>query len=117
MLGLPFSSIYSATKSAITRFSESLRYELEDTNIHVSIIFPDITATDLALEVTTDAAMSTKTVRSLNQQGVERYGSPHRKLQSPEEVAHAVLACALRPRSAIYLYASMGWSDASCHLQ
>ena len=103
MLGLPFSSIYSATKSAIMRFSESLRYELEDTNIHVSIIFPDITATDLALEVTTDAAMSTRTVRSLNQQGVERYGSPHRKLQSPEEVAHAVLACALRPRSAIYL--------------
>lgn len=103
MLGLPYISIYAATKSAIMRFSESIRYELEDANIHVSVIFPDITSTDLAVEVTPDAAMSTKTVRSLNQQGVEQYGSPLRRLQSPEEVAYAVLACALRPRGAIYL--------------
>lgn len=103
MLGLAYSSIYAATKSAVMRFSEALRYELEDTNIHVSVIFPDFTASDMALEVTPDAAMSTKTVRSLNQQGVEQYGSPPGRLQSPEKVAHAVLACALHPRGAMYL--------------
>jgi len=103
MLGLPYASIYAATKAAIARFSEALRYELEDCNIHVSVIYPDFTATDLALEVTPDANRRTRTVRSLNRQGVEKYGHPISKLRSPEGVAQAVLACALHPRCDVYL--------------
>jgi len=103
MMGLPYASIYAATKAAIARFSEALRYELEDYSIHVSVIYPDFTATDLALEVTPDANRRTRTVRSLNRQGVEKYGRPAAKLRSPEGVAQAVLACALRPRSDVYL--------------
>lgn len=103
MLGLPYASIYAATKAAIMRFSEGLRYELEDSNIPVSVVFPDFTATDLAFEVTPDANTPTRTVRSLNQQGVKEYGPPPVRLQSPEDVARAVLACALRPRSEVYL--------------
>ncbi len=103
MIGLPYVSIYAATKAAIARLSEGLRYELEDCNIHVSVIYPDFTATDLALEVTPDANMRTRTVRSLNQQGVEKYGYPISGLRSPEDVAQAVLACSLQPRSGVYL--------------
>jgi len=103
MIGLPYASIYAATKAAIARFSEGLRYELEGSNIHVSVIYPDFTATDFALEVTPDAKMRTRTVRSLNQQGVEKYGHPVSGLRSPQDVAQAVLACALHPRSEVYL--------------
>lgn len=38
--GLPFRGIYSATKSAVERISESMRMELAQWNIHVSIIEP-----------------------------------------------------------------------------
>lgn len=103
LFGLPYASIYAATKAAMTRFSEALRYELEESNIHVSVIFPDFTATDLALEVTPNAGMRTRTVRSLNQQGLKAYGHPPVRLQSAEEVAREVLGCALSPRNEVYL--------------
>lgn len=103
MIGLPYTSIYAATKAAIARLSEGLRCELEDSNIEVSVIYPDFTATDLALAVTPAAGMRTRTVRSLNPEGVEKYGHPIFRLQSPEDVGQAVLACVLRPRSEVYL--------------
>lgn len=103
MMGLPYASIYAATKAAIARFSEGLRYELEDSNIHVSVIYPDFTATDLVLAVTPGAGMRTRTVRSLNQEGVEKYGHPISRMQSPEDVAQALLGCVLHPRSEVYL--------------
>lgn len=103
VLGLPFASVYSATKAAIFRFSESLRYELENTGIHVSVVFPDFTSTDLALEVTTSAESSTRTLRLLNPEWIRQYGSPLGKVQSPEDVAQAVLGCTLKPRKEIYL--------------
>lgn len=103
MLGLPYAGFYAATKAAVMRFSEALRYELESSNIDVSVIYPDFTATDLALEVTPGAGMRPRTVRFLNARGIQKYGSPTVKLQSPEKVAQAVLACALRPRMELYL--------------
>lgn len=38
--GLPFRGVYSASKSAVDRFSETLRMELAQWNIHVSIMQP-----------------------------------------------------------------------------
>ena len=103
MFGLPYASIYAASKAAMMRFSESLRYELEGSDIQVSVIYPDFTATDLALEVTSGAGMVTRTVRRLNQEGVKNYGGPVARLRPPEEVAQAILACALRPRGEVCL--------------
>jgi short-subunit dehydrogenase len=103
MFGLPYASIYAATKAAIARFSEALRYELEDTDIHVSVIYPDFTSTDMALEVALDGDTATRTVRSLSPQWVREHGSPRAGLQSPDAVARAVLACARRPRKEVYL--------------
>jgi len=103
MFGLPYASVYAASKAAMMRFSESLRYELEGSDIKVSVIYPDYTATDLATEVTPGADMATRTVRGLNQEGVKKYGRPVARLRSPEEVAQAILACALRPRGEVFL--------------
>src|SRR3972149_5359872 len=103
MFGLPYASIYAASKAAMMRFSESLRYELEGSDIKVSVIYPDYTATDLATEVTPGAGMATRTARGLNQEGVKKYGRPVARLRSPEEVAQAILACALRPRGEVFL--------------
>lgn len=116
VLGLPYAAIYAATKAAIVRFSEALRCELENSNIHVSTIYPDFTATDLALEVTTGAGTATRTVRSLNRQGIEKYGIPTAGLQTPEEVARVVLACALRPRGEIYLSSRIRFSELARYL-
>lgn len=103
MMGLPYTSIYAATKAAVMRFSEALRYELEGSNIFVSVIYPDFTSTDLALEVTPGGGMETRTVRSLNPEGLAKYGAPTVRLGSPTKVARAVLECALRPRRELYL--------------
>jgi short-subunit dehydrogenase len=37
---MPYSTIYNASKYAVVGFSESLRYELEDKNIRVSVVCP-----------------------------------------------------------------------------
>jgi len=103
MLGLPYASIYAATKAAIARFSEALRYELEGTNVHVSVVYPDFTSTDLALEVAVDRAASLTIVRSLSPQWMKKHGPSKMRLQSAETVARAVIACALHPRREIYL--------------
>ncbi len=43
---VPFFAIYTASKTAVLSFSRSLRYELRDTNISVSVLSPGSTNTD-----------------------------------------------------------------------
>ncbi len=45
--GLPFRGIYSASKSALDRFSETMRMELKPANIHVSIVQPGDVRTNI----------------------------------------------------------------------
>ena len=40
LLPVPFQALYCATKYAVVGLSESLRFELEDENIHVSVVCP-----------------------------------------------------------------------------
>lgn len=47
LIGLPFYSVYAATKSGIARFGESLRRELHETAIHVATVYPGATDTDM----------------------------------------------------------------------
>jgi NAD(P)-dependent dehydrogenase (short-subunit alcohol dehydrogenase family) len=59
LVGLPFNSIYHATKFGVDGLSESLNYELRPFNIRVKIVAPGCVATDFAtrsLKQTMDGA-------------------------------------------------------------
>ncbi len=45
--GLPFRGIYSASKGALDRFSETMRMELKPTNIRVSVVQPGDVCTNI----------------------------------------------------------------------
>lgn len=47
LVGMPFYSVYAATKSGLSQFDESLRRELIGTGIHVSTVYPGATDTDM----------------------------------------------------------------------
>lgn len=47
LTGLPFYTVYAATKSGIARFGEALRRELHGTGVHVATAYPGATATDM----------------------------------------------------------------------
>lgn len=46
-LPVPGQSIYGASKAAVKLFTEGLYAELLDTNVHVSVVFPGATATNI----------------------------------------------------------------------
>ena len=45
LVGMPFYSVYAATKSGLARFGESLRRELIGTGVHVATVYPGATET------------------------------------------------------------------------
>lgn len=47
LVGMPFYSVYAATKAGISQFGESLRRELINDNVHVATVYPG--ATDTAM--------------------------------------------------------------------
>jgi short-subunit dehydrogenase len=47
-LPVPGQSIYGASKAAVKLLTEGLYAELKDTNVHVSIVFPGATKTDIS---------------------------------------------------------------------
>ncbi|TFD70727.1 SDR family NAD(P)-dependent oxidoreductase [Cryobacterium gelidum] len=47
LLGIPFYSVYAATKAGLARFGESLRRELTGTGVHVATVYPGATDTDM----------------------------------------------------------------------
>ena len=53
LVGMPFYSIYAATKSGLSQFGESLRRELIGTGVHVATVYPG--ATDTAMMTSQNA--------------------------------------------------------------
>ncbi|GEP25737.1 MULTISPECIES: SDR family oxidoreductase [Cryobacterium] len=53
LVGMPFYSIYAATKSGLAQFGESLRRELIGTGVHVATVYPG--ATDTAMMTSQNA--------------------------------------------------------------
>ena len=47
LVGMPFYSVYAATKAGLARFGESLRRELTGTGVHVATVYPGATDTDM----------------------------------------------------------------------
>ncbi|WP_198416631.1 SDR family NAD(P)-dependent oxidoreductase [Cryobacterium ruanii] len=47
LVGMPFYSVYAATKAGLARFGESLRRELTGMGVHVATVYPGATDTDM----------------------------------------------------------------------
>jgi uncharacterized protein len=84
---LPGRAAYAATKFALVAVSESLRFELRGSGVHVSLVYPIYTVTEFH-----DAEPKRFRLR--------RRGPA----QTAEEVAHAMLRCLRRPRAEVYPY-------------
>jgi short-subunit dehydrogenase len=56
-VGMPYYSMYCASKYAMRGFSEALRRELRHDGIHVTVVYPGVTATDLLENVEIDGLM------------------------------------------------------------
>jgi len=56
-VGMPYYSMYCASKYAMRGFSEALRRELRRDGIHVTVVYPGVTATDLLENVEIDGLM------------------------------------------------------------
>jgi short-subunit dehydrogenase len=90
--GLPLSGVYSATKFALDGLTQSMRLELKDTGIHVSIINP--------------AATRTPFFAHSRRGDVGGEFKPIGHVQPAEAVAAAIVACIRRPAVEIYPYRS-----------
>jgi len=60
-LPVPGQSIYGASKAAVKLMTEGLYAELLDTNVHVSVVFPGATATDITKNSGVDAPKASAT--------------------------------------------------------
>ena len=88
--GLPLSGIYCATKFALNGLSESLRIELKNSGIFVSLIHPAGTRTEFSTAIRKGDIVTNFT--SIGHQ------------QSSEEVASAIVRCVRDPRIEMYPY-------------
>jgi short-subunit dehydrogenase len=86
--GLPLSGIYCATKFALQGISESLRIEVKDSGIDVSVVSPAATVSEFGEHV---------------RHGDTRYSfKPTGRVQSAEDVAAAIVACIKKPKLEVY---------------
>lgn len=99
--GLPLSGAYCATKFALNGLSESLRVELKNSGIRVSVVYPGGTRTQFFDAVRKgDARTDFK---------------PLGHVQSAEQVARAIVRCIHDPRIEVYPYwpgRFVGWVNA-----
>jgi len=56
-IGMPFYSVYAATKAAVKHFSEAMRRELADYPLHVMTVYPTSTDTDMMKTARVDRTM------------------------------------------------------------
>ena len=85
---LPLNGIYCATKFALDGISESLRIELKDFNIDVSIISPASTESEFGDHV--------------RRGDVQARFAPVWQVQSSEQVAAAIVACIKHPKIEVF---------------
>jgi NAD(P)-dependent dehydrogenase (short-subunit alcohol dehydrogenase family) len=85
--GVSHLSTYCATKHGVVGLSEAMRNELRGSGIEISVVMPGLVSTELTA--------GTKPYRGF-------------KLQTPEQVAEAIVAALKVPRFEVYVPASLG---------
>jgi short-subunit dehydrogenase len=85
----PGSAVYSATKFAQVALSESLRLEVADAGIDVSVICPVSTTTEFFTVATARSPLK---------------HDPAGPVYSAEQVAEVIVRCARRPRAEVMVY-------------
>jgi NAD(P)-dependent dehydrogenase (short-subunit alcohol dehydrogenase family) len=85
--GVSHLSTYCATKHGVVGLSEAMRSELRGSGIEISVVMPGLVSTELTA--------GTKPYRGF-------------KLQTPEQVADAIVAALKVPRFEVYVPASLG---------
>jgi len=88
--GLPLSGIYCATKFALDGLTQSLRLELRDAGINVSVVNPGATQTEFQQHI-----------RRGDVQGTFKHAG---HVQSAEVVAKSIVACIRHPKIEVYPY-------------
>jgi short-subunit dehydrogenase len=86
--GLPLNGIYCATKFALQGISESLRLEVKDAGIDVTIVSPAATESEFGDNV--------------RRGRVKAKFKPSGLVQSAEEVARSIVECIRRPKLEVY---------------
>jgi len=86
--GLPLNGIYCATKFALQGISESLRLEVKDAGIDVSIVSPAATESEFG--------------ENVRRGRIQAKFKPTGSVQSAEEVARAIVECIRHPKLEVY---------------
>ncbi len=87
LVGLPGEAVYCATKHAVLGLSEGVRAELRGTGVELSVVMPNLAATELG------SGMST---------------ARGQRLLAPEAVAAAIVAALERPRFEVAVPRALG---------
>jgi short-subunit dehydrogenase len=86
--GLPLNGIYCATKFALQGISESLRLEVKDAGIDVSVVCPAATESEFGQHV--------------RRGGINVKFKPTGHVQTAEQVARSIVECIRRPKIEVY---------------
>lgn len=91
VLALPGETVYNASRSGLTTFSESLRRELAGRGVDVSVVMPGWTRTEM--------------IEQMNEQRLRRAGllMPLMTIDDPRVPAQAILDCVLYKRRRVLL--------------
>jgi short-subunit dehydrogenase len=85
LLGIPGQAAYCTSKFAVRGFTESLRQELSNTNIFVTLVFPGGIKTNIAKNSRTDYSVDAETYKKGLQEFETTLKTP------PEEAAQAII--------------------------
>jgi len=112
LIGVPTQSAYCASKFAVRGFTESLRQELAETNVHVSCVHPGGIKTDIVrrgrhYEDATGASVDTQRMAAVFEQGART---------TAEEAAHVILRGMLRDEPRVLIGADAVAIDAMARL-
>ena len=70
LIGMPYYSVYAATKSAVKHFSEAMRRELANYPIHLMTVYPTATNTDMMKSAKVDDMDSPEKVAKASIEGL-----------------------------------------------